>query len=117
MTDEPAVVRVTHSYPAAGDLLRDLSGDAVVVLHALLAESRRVDGLLVVSVSLREIAARVALSKDTVHRRLRDLRRAGLVEVTPPSPALLTAPTYRLHVTESGITVTHPRPGSPAQPH
>jgi DNA-binding transcriptional ArsR family regulator len=115
MTDEPPVVRVTHSYPAAGDVLRDLGGDAVVVLHALLAESRRVDGLLIATVSLREIAARLALSKDTVHRRLRDLRRAGVIEVTPPSPALLTAPTYRMHLADVGITVTHPRSGSPAQ--
>jgi DNA-binding transcriptional ArsR family regulator len=102
VTPEP-VVRVTHVYPAAGGLLRDLGGDAVVVLHALLAESRR------------EIAARLALSKDTVHRRLRDLRRAGVIEVTPPSPALLTAPTYRMHLADVGITVTHPRSGSPAQ--
>ena len=115
MTDEPSVVRVTHSYPAAGGLLRDLGCDAVVVLHALLAESRRVDGLLVASVSLRDMAARLGLSKDTVHRRLRDLRRAGVIEVTPPSPALLTAPIYRMHVTDVGITVTHPRSGSPAE--
>jgi DNA-binding IscR family transcriptional regulator len=115
MTDEPPVVRVTHTYPEASDVLRDLSGDAVVVLHALLAESRRVDGVLVASVSLRDIAARLALSKDTVHRRLRDLRRAGVVEVTPPTAGLLSAPSYRMHVTDVGITVTHPCSGSPAQ--
>ena len=116
MTTEPPVVRVTHTYPAAGALLRDLGGDAVSVLHVLLAESRRVDGALVASVSLRDIAARLALSKDTVHRRLRDLRCAGLVDVTPPSPALLTTPTYRLHLTDAAITVTHPRPSPPTQP-
>lgn len=110
--DELSVVRVTHSYPAAGNLLRELNGDAVLVLHALLAESRRDDGLLVASMSLRDIAAQLALSKDTVHRRLRDLRRIGVVEVTAPSPALLTAPTYRMHLSVAGITVTHPRPDS-----
>ncbi len=52
------------------------------------------------------------LSKDTVHRRLRQLRRAGLIEVLPGRPDRTDAPAYALHLDGTGLSVTsHARHG------
>jgi hypothetical protein len=98
---------VEHRYPAALDFLREHGPDAVAVLHLLAVDAEAVDGQLVVSVSTRGIASRLGfLSKDSAHRRLRQLRRAGVIEVLP-STGPTDPPSYVLHLDGTGITVTH----------
>ena len=64
--------------------------------------------------SVREIAGRLSfLSKDTVHRRLRQLLRAqvlGAVSTKPTSP--FERQTYVLDLTDTGISVVGARPRS-----
>jgi hypothetical protein len=98
---------VEHRYPAALHFLREHGPDAVAVLHLLAVDGEVVDGRLVVSASTRGIAARLGfLSKDSAHRRLRQLRRAGVIEVLP-STGPTDPPSYVLHLDGTGITVTH----------
>jgi hypothetical protein len=99
---------VEHRYPAALDFLREHGPDAVAVLHLLAVDAEAVDRLLVASVSTRAIAARLGfLSKDSAHRRLRQLRRAGVIEVLA-STGPTDPPSYVLHLGGTGITVTLP---------
>jgi hypothetical protein len=98
---------VEHLYPAALDVLREHGPDAVAVLHLLAVDGEVIDGRLVVSVSTRAISARLGfLSKDSAHRRLRQLCRAGVLEVLP-STGPTDPPVYVLHLDGTGITVTH----------
>jgi hypothetical protein len=99
---------VEHRYPAALDFLREHGPDAVAVLHVLAVDAEAIDGQLVASVSTRALAARLGfLSKDSAHRRLRQLRRAGVIEVLP-STGPTDPPSYVLHLDGTGITVTLP---------
>jgi hypothetical protein len=101
-------VRIEHRYPAALDFLREHGPDAVAVLHVLVAQAEPVDGRWVVAASTRGVAERLGfLSKDSAHRRLRQLRRAGVLE-TLPSTGPMDPPTYVVHLDGTGITVTHP---------
>ncbi|HUP70930.1 MAG TPA: winged helix-turn-helix domain-containing protein [Acidimicrobiales bacterium] len=76
-------VRVEHAYPAAMDFLRRHGPETLAVLHDLLAHAEIRGGGLVVRASVRDIAGRLGfISKDTVHRRLRQLVRAGVLRRT-----------------------------------
>jgi hypothetical protein len=98
---------VEHRYPAALDFLCEHGPDAVAVLHLLAVDAEAIDGQLVARVSTRALAARLGfLSKDSAHRRLRQLRRAGVIEVLP-STGPTEPPSYVLHLDGTGITVTH----------
>jgi hypothetical protein len=98
---------VERRYPAALDFLREHGPDALAVLHLLAVEAEVIDRRLVVSVSTRAISARLGfLSKDSAHRRLRQLRRAGVLEALP-STGPTDPPVYVLHLDGTGITVTH----------
>jgi SOS-response transcriptional repressor LexA len=79
----------------------------LAVLHDLLARSEHRDGALVAQASTREIADRLQfLSKDSVHRCLRQLARAGLIEAVDRQHGSTFQPTtYIVHLDESGITV------------
>jgi DNA-binding Lrp family transcriptional regulator len=87
--------------------LREHGSATIAVLHDLLARAERRDGTLIARASTRDIAGRLTfLSKDTVHRRLRDLVRAGVIEAAPASTSSSFAPTtYVVHLEHSGITV------------
>lgn len=63
--------------------------------------------MLVARASTREIAERLEfLSKDSVHRRLRQLARAGVIEAASHQPGQLSGtPVYVLHLDDCGITV------------
>jgi len=99
---------IEHRYPQALEFLREHGPDAVAVLHVLVARAEPVDGRLVVAASTRGVAERLGfLSKDSAHRRLRQLRRAGVLEVLP-STGPMDPPTYVVHLDDTGITVTHP---------
>ncbi|MGQ0616245.1 MAG: hypothetical protein ACT4PW_04535 [Acidimicrobiia bacterium] len=103
----PPEVRIEHCYPTALSFLRANGPQALAVLHDLLARSERHDGDLVAQASTREIAERLQfLSKDTVHRCLRQLARAGVIEPVDRLQGTTFRPTtYVIHLDESGITV------------
>lgn len=99
---------IEHRYPEGLDFLREHGPDAVAVLHVLVAQAESVDGRLVVAASTRGVAERLGfLSKDSAHRRLRQLRRAGVL-VALPSTGPMDPLTYVVHLDGTGITVTHP---------
>lgn len=100
-------VLIEHRHPEALEFLREHGPDAVAVLTVLLVDAEVVDGRLVVTASTRGVAKRLGfLSKDSVHRRLRQLRRAGVLDALPSSGPM-DPPTYAIHLDGSGITVTH----------
>lgn len=103
----PPEVRIEHRYPAALGFLRQHGPQALAVLHDLLACAEDCDGQLVARVSIRDIAERLeVLSKDTVHRRLRQLARSGVIEVADRKSGSAFAPTtYVVHLGDFGITV------------
>jgi predicted ArsR family transcriptional regulator len=104
----PPEVRVEHRYPKALPFLRRHGAEAVAVLHDLLAHAERRGGALVVQASNRDIADRLEfLSKDTVNRRLRQLVRAGVVEIQRGPGSTFEPTTYVLHLDDSGINVTN----------
>lgn len=100
-------IRIEHRYPQAMAFLRQHGPNAVAVLHDLLTRAEVEDGKLVARASTRDIAGRLEfLSKDSVHRRLRQLARAGVVEPIAPEPGHpFTTPSYVIHLDGSGITV------------
>ena len=101
-------VLIEHRYPEALDFLREHGPDAVAVLTVLVVDAELVDGRLVVAASTRGVAGRLGfLSKDSAHRRLRELRRAGVLEALP-STGPMDPPTYVVHLAGTGITVTYP---------
>jgi len=103
-------VLIGHRYPEALDFLREHGPDAVAVLHVLVAQAEPVEGRLVVAASTRGVAERLGfLSKDSAHRRLRQLRRAGVLDALP-STGPLDPPSYVLHLDGTGISVTHADP-------
>ena len=103
-------VRIEHRYPEAGEFLRRHGSDALAVLHDLAVHAERRDDRLVVQASVREIASRLTfLSKDSVHRRLRDLHRAGVILVLPVQHAF-EPPTYVVQLDGTGISVASARP-------
>ena len=62
------------------------------MLPVLLARAEREDGALVARASTRDIAEQLEfLSKDTVHRRLRQLVRAGVITHWRTSSRMLTS--------------------------
>ncbi|HUP69654.1 MAG TPA: winged helix-turn-helix domain-containing protein [Acidimicrobiales bacterium] len=103
-----AEVRVEHAYPAAMDFLRRHGPETVAVLHDLLAQAELRNGELVVRASVRDIAGRLGfISKDTVHRRLRQLVRAGVLR-RPASAgrAASMASVFEIELADTAISVT-----------
>ncbi len=109
-------ILIEHRYPEGLAFLQQHGPDALVVLHDLLAHAQRRGDQFVVQASVREIAERLSfLSKDTVHRRLRQLRRAQVIStdstrITGP----FERPIYVVNLTDTGISVTTVRPSRPA---
>ena len=96
-------IAIVHRYPQAAGLTLAVGGHGIAVLHALIKRAAVVDGLLVASVSLRDLCVDVPASKDTVSRRIDQLERLGIVH-RPVQPAgLFTASTYVLHLERYGI--------------
>jgi DNA-binding IclR family transcriptional regulator len=100
-------IRIEHRYPAALGFLREHGPQALAVLHELLVRSERHGGKLVARASTRDIAKQLGfLSKDTVHRCLRQLARAGVIErLDPPAGSTFSPTTYVVRLTNSGITL------------
>ena len=110
----PPEVRIEHRYPEALAFLRQHGAEALVILDDLLAHAEPRGNQLVVQASVREIAGRLSfLSKDTVHRRLRQLLRAHVIGAVSTKPAsAFERPTYVLDLTDTGISVLSARPRS-----
>ncbi|MCU1497585.1 MAG: hypothetical protein JWM47_1538 [Acidimicrobiales bacterium] len=103
----PPDVIVEHRYPEAWGFLADHGPTALAVVHALMADADLGGGEVVVRASTRQVAERLGfMSKDTVHRQIRTLRRAGVLELVPTTAVTFQAPTFRLHLTGTGIAVT-----------
>jgi hypothetical protein len=79
------VVRIEHNYPQAQSFLVAHGHQGVAVLQALLQDAAVENDVLVASGSSRSLAARTELlSKDTVHRHLLKLQRAGVLTFPDP---------------------------------
>ncbi|MFN2505567.1 MAG: hypothetical protein ABR540_15280 [Acidimicrobiales bacterium] len=105
-------VLIEHRYPEGLAFLQQHGPDALVVLHDLLAHAQRRGDQFVVQASVREIADRLSfLSKDTVHRRLRQLRRAQVISTDSTRiTGAFEPPIYVVNLTDTGISVTTVRP-------
>jgi SOS-response transcriptional repressor LexA len=103
--------RIQHCYPEALVFLRRHGADALAIVDDLVAHSQRRGDQLVVQASVREIATRLSfLSKDTVHRRLRQLLKAQVIVLHSSADAgPFEAPTYVLDLTDTGISVLSTR--------
>jgi hypothetical protein len=100
-------IRIEHRYPDALAFLREHGPDALVILHDLLANAEVRGDELVVQVSTRQIAEHLEFfSKDTVHRRLRQLRRARVIRTLATTNDAFAPPTYVVDLSGTGIAVT-----------
>ena len=100
-------IRIEHRYPDALCFVREHGAEALVILHDLLANADLRDDELVVQASTRQIAEHLEfLSKDTVHRRLRQLRRARVIRTLATTTNVFQPPTYVVDLTGTGIAVT-----------
>lgn len=108
--------RITLTADTA-ELRRRLGPTAWVVLEELLFASTRTRDGRVAPVSIRTLAARLGLAKDTVARALGRLRRAGLVTAyqSRTDSGVFATGSYTLHVSAS-IKVTDHRPAAPTAP-
>jgi DNA-binding transcriptional MocR family regulator len=104
-------VRIEHRYPEALPFLQRHGADTLAVLHDLLASAEVRDGKPIVQKSTRRIADDLFISKDTVHRRLRQLHRAGVIQLVATATAF-APPTYTVDLTGTGIALTSDRPRS-----
>jgi hypothetical protein len=105
----PREVRIEHTYPAASAFLAAHGHQGVAVLHALLQDAHLDGGRLVASGSSRILAARTEqLSKDTVHRHLLKLQRAGILHRVATRESRV--PVYVVHLDDLGIAVDFPTP-------
>ncbi len=103
----PREVRIEHHYPQAQAFLVAHGQQGVIVLHALLQDADERGGVIVASGSSRTLAARTELvSKDTVHRQLMSLQRAGILQRVPSDDS--RSPSYVVHLDDLGITVAFP---------
>jgi DNA-binding Lrp family transcriptional regulator len=103
-----AETRIEHCYPDALAFLQQHGPDALAIVHDLLADAELRDGQPFVQKSTRQIAQDLFISKDTVHRRLRKLHRAGVIQVVVVATAF-EPPTYVVNLTGTGIALTTAR--------
>jgi hypothetical protein len=102
-------IRIEHRYPEALTFLKDHGPNGIAILHDLLVHAQLLDGQLVVQASVRQIAERLPfLSKDTVHRRLRELHRAKVIRPARHAVSRFDRPIYLLDLTGTGIRLADP---------
>ncbi len=93
---------------ASSEIRRRLGATAWVVLEELLLASNDDAGWCEATTSVRALAARTGLAKDTVARALSRLRRAGLITARQSRTAgVFAAGSYRL-LLPCGISVDEP---------
>lgn len=100
MASDDTTHRSFDVLPAAAHLRRALGPSTWVVLETLLTRSTGTTHESTVTISIRDLAADVAMSKDTVTRAVGHLHQVGLLDVAHPRTGAGTfAPTeYRLMV-------------------
>lgn len=97
---------IEHSYPEAFRFLEQHSPDTIAILHELITHATELEGALTVEASIRQIAERLPLlSKDTVHRRLRELHRSQVIRLLTTTASRHRRPIYALDLTGTGISV------------
>jgi hypothetical protein len=108
----PTERRITLTADTA-QLRARLDPTAWVVFEELLLASTGTGDGCVASVSIRTLAGRLGLAKDTVARALGRLRRTGLVTVSQPRThgGAFAAGSYTLHVPDC-IGLTDHRPNA-----
>ncbi len=101
-------IRIEHRYPQSFSFVERHGPHAIAIIHDLINHAEVRDDQFVVQASIRQIAGRLRfLSKDTVHRRLRELHRAGVIRTaTTRTAGQFERPTYILDLTGTGISVT-----------
>lgn len=110
----PPEICIEHRYPEALTFLRHHGPQALAVLHDLLTRAEVEDGQLIARASTRDIATRLEfLSKDSVHRRLRQLTRAGFIEPVAPQPE---HPFRRRPTSSISTTPASPSPRATSRP-
>ena len=96
--------------PAAAPLRRDLPASAWVALECLVARSLPTTNGGVVEIGVRDLALELGASKNTAHRALTTLTRAGVIEPDhrrrPDGTYLPTR--YRLNVDPDTLTTYRP---------
>jgi DNA-binding transcriptional ArsR family regulator len=97
------LVRRVELDAASLELRRRLGPTAWVVFEELLLTSAGPADACEAEVSVRALAGRLGLAKDTIARALTRLRRAGLVTVSQSrgTTGVFATGTYRLHVPDA----------------
>lgn len=106
--DAEGILHVDH---AAGEIRRRLGPASWMVFEELLLAATTTGGAWQATLSVRVLAERTGMSKDTVARAVGRLRRAGLVTLHQRRDAgLFAAGVYELTI-PNGITIaTKPNP-------
>ncbi len=101
-------IRIEHLYPQSFSFVEQHGPLAIAIVHDLINHAEARGDQLVVQASVRQIAGRLPfISKDTVHRRLRGLHRAGVIRTaTTRTAGQFERPSYILDLTGTGISVT-----------
>jgi len=91
----------------ADETRRSLGPLAWAALEALVTDAQPRDGAAVVDTSVRQLAARLGVAKNTAHRALVALRDAGLLESqqSRSTSGQFTSGAYRLAVAPSILRV------------
>ena len=86
--------------PDADEMRRTLGPLAWAALESLVTDTRPAAGEAVVHASIRSLADRLGVAKNTAHRAVSTLRRAGLLEHVPArtTNGQFATGTYRLTV-------------------
>jgi DNA-binding transcriptional ArsR family regulator len=98
---------------------RRLGPIAWSVLEELVSIGEGSDGVVWANVSVRMLAVRLGLSKDTVNRAIRRLERAGLVvpgQVGHGDRGRFTTPSYRVELARLPMRIASERAAEPAAP-
>ncbi|MEA2704365.1 MAG: hypothetical protein QOD63_2310 [Actinomycetota bacterium] len=102
---------IEHRYPQVLTFVHRFGPDALVILDNMASRAQLRDGRLEVETSVRQIADHLKVcSKDTVHRRIRQLTRARVISRVSTSSDPFHPPTYVLHLRNTGISVIATRP-------
>ncbi|MDQ1536283.1 MAG: hypothetical protein QOE58_676 [Actinomycetota bacterium] len=102
---------IEHRYPQVLTFVHRFGAEALVIVDNMASRAQLCDGQLQVETSVRDIAGHLKVcSKDTVHRRLRQLTRARVVSRVSTTSDPFHPSTYVLDLRDTGISVTTTSP-------
>ena len=114
--DQIADARLVVLGPMAAQTRRSLGPLAWAALESLVADSRPINGVDISHTSVRQLAVRLGVAKNTAHRALASLQGVGLVDPVQSRSASgrYSSGGYRLTVPPSILSVSGmPPAGSP----